>query len=519
MRIPGLVIFAALTSLGGCSCEAANTNGLDGALPGFLDAAGSGDGAIGGAADAAGSGDGAIGSGADGTIGRADGSTTATDGGDPLQQPLPEFCRGMGTVVGVGGNGACAGDLAAQTFQMAVCACETIDVQSNLEIDAFDSRVGPYGGANVVADGHLGLNRGLDMDGKLTVRGNTYAAGGGFSVGSQSEVTGTLYSGGDAVQDRSSTSIGRNAFVDGDVTGRYDITGDLHVPAGAMIDNATQIGGATIREMIPSTPPCPCDDADILDVGAITRFGRTHNDNGRVLTSTAYENGGPGTLRLPCGRYYLTRVQQPGSLNIIAEGRTVLFIDGDLAIGGGFDLSLADDAEVDLFVNGSLSIGASARLGDQAHPSKVRTYVGGTSTIALSASTVFGGNLYAPRARVTFAASSTLYGALFARHASFGGSASVHFDRAVRAAGDTCDDPMMSGGDAGPAVGDGGGATGSDAGGAGGADASSGDSGAGAMCTGCFTADQTPNICGPCDSDLDCCAPLVCLGGACMLNF
>ncbi|MBI3179996.1 MAG: hypothetical protein HYZ27_10070, partial [Deltaproteobacteria bacterium] len=97
------------------------------------------------------------------------------DTGDPLEQPLPEFCTGNGTVVTLGGSSLCAGDVAAETFQFALCACETIEVQSTLSVDAFDSRVGPYGGSNVSDDGQLGVNGELSMDGKWTVRGSAYA--------------------------------------------------------------------------------------------------------------------------------------------------------------------------------------------------------------------------------------------------------------------------------------------------------------------------------------------------------
>lgn len=464
--------------------------------------------------------------------------------GSPLEQPLSEFCEGMGsTVVVVGGGGECAGDLAEETFQFGLCACDTVQVQSNLELDAFDSNLGAYGaaipggGINRSDDGNLGINGLLDMQGKLTARGSAYIGSGGFSVGASSLVTGLTYAAGDAVQDNSSTTLGYNAYFSGNVEGRFDIAGDLYVPVTATVSAATRsnLGGNLIRRDIPAVRPCPCEPSEILDIAALTRWAETHNDNQveRVLTSTSYQDGGPGTLSIPCGRYYLTRVNQPGGLDLRAEGRVVLFVDGDFTIGGSLGITIAPGAELDLFVAGQLSVGASARFGDPSAPSKVRTYVGGSGPITLSASAVFGGMLYAPRSEVVFSASSDLYGALYCNSADFSGSAAVHFDTAVRSAGRACE--MPDGGvDAGPGA-DGGldGGPGADANvdldaavDAGAADVGAPDSGP----TGCNGCGQCGNlaciippgagsgVCEACQSDLDCCAPLVCQGGQCQFN-
>ncbi|MCC7383719.1 MAG: hypothetical protein IT384_17895 [Deltaproteobacteria bacterium] len=494
----------------------------------------------------------------DGGFPSGDGSVTD---GNPLEQPLSEFCRGTGTVVIVGAGDQCAGDIAENTFRFGLCACETADVQSNLSLDAFDSNLGTYGatlaggGTNILSDGQLGINGPLTMDGKLTVAGSAFIGGNAFQVGSQSAIEFNLYSGGPATQLNSSTNIGRNAFVNGDVSGRYNITGDLTVPPTATVSAATRsnLGGALRRAAIPPLQPCACGADEILDIPGLTEFGRTHNDNAvnDVITSTTWATGaGPDVITLPCGRYYLTEIQHPRGLTIIAEDRTVLYVDGDMTIGGGLNLDLQPGAEIDLFVAGSLSVQAAARLGTRDAPSKVRTYVGGTSTITFSASSQLGGNLYAPRAHVVFGASANLYGALFCRSVEFSGSADIHFDTAVRNAGQSCEPPPNTDG----GVGDGGTMGPPDFGfddagnpidggffdatpapdatpivdggvvDAGSVDAGSVDSGVAnpdagprdsgvSACTGCFQCgDQAciNNMCAPCQSDLDCCAPYVC---------
>ena len=471
------------------------------------------------------------------------GDAAATDG-SPLEEPLSAFCRGMGAVVEVGANGRCAGSVAQDTFRFALCTCEDISLQSNLRVDAFDARLGAYGastpnGPNVLTDGHVGVNGALDADGMIDVLGSVYVSGGGFRVGQQSSVALNVYARGDAEQPNSSSRVGRSMFIDGDVEGRFQIGQDLHVPVGADVDGRTTFGGRLVRGPLPPVTPCPCAADQRLDVASFVAFGRARNDNAslRVLTSTTWASGaGPDTITLPCGRYYLTQIQHPRSLTIRAEGRTVLYVDGDLTLGGGLRLELARGAELDLFVRGGLSLQAASRLGDASQPSKVRTYVGGSAPITLNASSVFGGNLYAPNAEVRFGASADLYGALFARRAVFSGSASVHFDRAVRSAGEACTSPDAGVRDAGAAPSDAGsivpdagaprdaGPAAPDAGAARDAGsivpdaATTPDGGAGcSSCNACGSGlaclvepGQSGGQCGACRTDLDCCLTEIC---------
>jgi hypothetical protein len=507
-----------------------------------------------------------------------DGSTSGLDGqvtdGSPLSQPLAEFCAGSGAVIDVGGGSVCTGNIAQDTFRFALCTCETAMTQSQLLLDAFDSTKGLYGaplpggGVNIKNDGHLGVNQSFIMNGGLTVKGSAFVAGaGGFSVGPSSSIALDLESGGTAVQTRGSgTVVDRNAFINGDVTGHYAITGNLTVPVGATVDPATTYG-ALMRGPVSIRPPCPCEASEILNIAALTSWAATHNDDAalHVITATTWANGGPDSVNLPCGRYYLTQIEHTGTLTINAEGRTVLFVDGDMNINGSFNLALTSSkSEVDLFVRGDLSIKASASLGSATAPSKVRTYVGGTSTITLSASTLFGGNVYAPNAPVVFGASAELYGSLFAKNVQFSGNTSIHFDSAIRNAGQQCQpdagmgdggtprDGSVSGdasttndgstandGAAGDATGTDG-TVGTDGGTAndGGTVNDSGtpdtgvrpDSGvppdSGVVgCNGCFQcpnnlacvipSGQSTGTCAGCTSDLECCAPDICLSGRC----
>jgi hypothetical protein len=449
-----------------------------------------------------------------------DGSLSDADGG-ALEEPLSQFCTGEGTVVqiGEGMGGLCAGEVAEEAFQFALCACrDIVDAQSQLNVDSFDSSLGTYGatvaggGVNIGDDGNIGINHQLvRFDAQLNLRGSIFIGGGGLGVRGSSYISRNVVAAGSSTGAPAATTIERNMFNDGDVTGRYIINGDLHVPSGANVTQTT-VNGMTIEEPIRTRLPCACGPNEILDIPAVTEYGRTHNDNDEtmVVTSTAWENGGPSNIVLPCGRYYITRINQPGSIRIVAEGRTVLFVDGDIT-AQSLSIELEGDAEMDIFVNGNIDLQAATDFGQVDAPSKVRTYVGGTGAIDLTASAFFGGNLYAPRADVFFGASANMFGALVARDIYFAGSADIHFDSAIRGAGDTCEEP--------PVGTDGGVPDGGDAGSV---DATP-DAGMGEMCTDCSECGapsgcRADGTCGECESDADCCAPLLCVAGACMLQ-
>ena len=77
---------------------------------------------------------------------------------------------------------------------------------------------------------------------------------------------------------------------------------------------------------------------------------------------------------------------------------------------------------------------SATSLGDVSQPSAVRTYI--KDQLSLGA-----GLVYAPKADVAFSASLDIFGSLFVNTASFGGAVNLHFDTAVRSAGQVCEPP------------------------------------------------------------------------------
>ena len=362
-----------------------------------------------------------------------------------------QYCDEAGTLFfyvddGAGGTDAvCAGDLAAQTFQKALCTCEDLDGAFSLSTDSFDSRLGPYTNASAGDDGNVGLNARHLFGGSVDIRGGLVVYGTSQSyptnrndISRTLEVNGPLRTGGQLTVG----SLAGHAYVNGSTDFNRRVTieggsGQLHLPASATWGYTTGMGQqnyTVVREPVVVDEPCQCAPADQVDIAGFVAGTMTRNDNWVIGLDPDVLNGySSGThLSLPCGRFYLNDVNGGGNLRITATARTALFIGGDLAAGGSLEIDLANaDAEVDVFVAGDISVGASLKLGSKATPSKVRLYVGGSNDIVFNAGSEIGGNFYAPNAVVTTSGEMSVFGALYARDIAAGSNANFHYDVAV----------------------------------------------------------------------------------------
>jgi hypothetical protein len=459
------------------------------------------------------------GEGESGGTGAGEGEGEGEDGG--LGGSQDAFCSGTGAAVNVavGGTGqtACAGQIAQDAFQFAVCACDTIiggnGAGSRLTTDSFDSRLGLQDEQPVEDDGHVGTNNALDTGGlnpQFHVGGGL-RVGGAVNIKANSSVARELYADGDVVK---VGAVGGDAFVTGDLQ-QGTIGGDALV-GGTIAGGVSVAGTRSPGASVVSVDPCPCDPANLLDVAAIASLGATANDNDNpdftaLLDPTIYANpnaeGAPDPLVLPCGRYYLTAIRQE-SLAIVATGRTVLFVDGDVNVRS-LEIGVEGDGEIDVFVNGDLIVQSAARLGAADEPAAVRTYIAGA--VSFPASTLLGGNVYAPDADIVFGAALDVFGSLFVNTVRFSGNSTVHFDSAIRDASDTCEPPA---GGEGEGEGEGG--------------AEGEGEGGGAECSSCFDATcgdvglaclLPDGVCGACRTTIDCCPGEVCLPtGECGIN-
>jgi hypothetical protein len=487
------LLLAACGSSDSSDGEAAGAGGISGA-------GGAGAGGQAGASAGGQAGAGVVGgtagasAGTGGTEGGAAGAVaagTAGAGGNDPFAPLDVFCKGTGPllVTGDGGlqEGQCPGDLASVTFRYALCMCESYTSAGPLMTDAFDSESdgGPVTGS---VSGSVGTNGGFTSNGEVSIGGSLWVSGAdGVSIIPKATIGAELRCQG-PVNGVGTIDVGEDAWINGTTspTAKLNVAGTLHQPAGA-----------------PVSPPCACEPDDVIDVkGFIDKFA-DKNENALIglQPGDLSQLVGTKSVTLPCGRYHVDSVGGTGNLTLDVQGRVALFIDGDFTMAGTFTVTLAPGAELDVFIGGNLSASGDFGKGAEKTPAKVRYYMAGDS-ITMAGGSVFGGNLYGPRATLKLAGSAEVFGALFVKKVEKAGTLTIHYDEAILDGGDC---PEGAGGASG-AAGAGGGA-GAGAGGTGGKPCES--------CNDCGNQACKEGQCGSCETDTDCCSPLQCRNGVC----
>lgn len=403
--------------------------------------------------------------------------------GEPDAERAPEsresFCAGAGPAITLPGQETtCAGDIAERIFRYAVCSCGQIQAAGpNFSTDSFDS---DEGGGATDSGAPVGANTTFLNQGGVDIGGTLTTGTDATLIGEDVRIGGDLRAGGE-VFFQGHTNVARDAVIVGDLDGLGDmvIEGDLTQPADATTSGAT-VRGATRSADVVVAPPCDCGVDASLDIPAVVMAAQTANDNAVVELD-------PGDLlhivntqrvEIPCGRFYLDGIQSQGDLSIALDGRTALFLGGDLDIQGSITIELGPEAELDLFVAGSLVAAGTTVLGDPARPAATRIYVDGE--LVLQGGSELVGNVYAPNSDVVSQGDLTIHGALFGNSVGVQGTLAVHYDRAILRVNDDCTTPdpaeCMACGDCPDGL-------------------ACGDEGA------CLT---------ECTTDADCCDPLIC---------
>jgi len=417
--------------------------------------------------------------------------------------PPPSACNGGGPPIVI--NGQCSGQTAQTTFRWALCSCKDVTMSSRLVTDAYDSTQGPYvpGGLG----GGVGLNGAFDATSDNDIYGALWSsATGGVTTSSVNHVYEELHVGG-SITAGGTFAVGYEGFVRGDVSapGSLAVTRALHVsPSSTIRGNVTY---ASLVNNVPVVvpPPCDCAPGQILPIGSIVASHRTNNDNAAIglnANALATPLGHAVRLELPCGYYYLSKIdngQDP--VTIVAKGHVALFIDGD-ATAGPLTFSLDPTSTFDVLLTGVIKPwpGSDFNYGSPSYPALMRIYSGGTDPTELAAGN-FAGEFYAARSPIVAQSLLTAYGAMYAGDFRSSAEVDIHYDRAVLNAGSTCPPTPPPPGDAG-AGGDGGRA----------------DGGTGCnSCQDCGNQACNGGTCGACSSSADCCAPLICAGGTCVI--
>jgi len=408
--------------------------------------------------------------------------TDGAGGGDAMGD-AGGYCEGLGPPVLVGDTTGtttdCAGSIAARVFNNSVCTCTDLNVGGYMKTRSFHSGMDPMeigsGGPVGVDDRYSSIGY-TDIGGTLVIAGTSSLRFAGYlQVGGDFKADGN-------VESLGLIEIGRDGWVNGDITaiGVVDVGRDLHQRPGTRLLAVPRIDGDHIFDTFTVEPPCDCRPEALVDIDAIVDDARTHNDNARIgLDPGALASviGLGVDITLPCGRFYLSSIGGAGSITLHVDGRTALFVEGNVNALGVLEVEIGPSGELDVFIKGNLlSIGLGS-WGTRDRPAASRIYVGGDGDVTLIGASGFVGNVYAPRSRITAVGATNLYGSIFGRVIDMPGYLDVHYDRAILDAGDECPPP---------------------AGGCGMCTASCGDE----ACIG--------GMCAPCTSDMDCCAPLVC---------
>ncbi len=211
------------------------------------------------------------------------------------------------------------------------------------------------------------------------------AAHGALRLEGQASVSGDAVSGG-------STTMTTAAHVGGRV---------YHGGTFTRSGQATVVGGT--QSVSPAPAPCECG----YDLTQRLSIVKVHNDNVALaaLPNSAlwWKNGAielsGGTVTLPGGRYYAKHVTLSGQgvLTVASGAHVELFIEGGVTVGTGSSLGGSPSAASSLL----LVSGADATLGQ---------------SVTVTNNTDAALTLYTPRADITLANNSRLYGALVGRN-------------------------------------------------------------------------------------------------------
>jgi hypothetical protein len=345
------------------------------------------------------------------------GSGMTRDGGSPAS------CAYRTRSVTAGGKPAVLKGLVASGLLRAVCACDGLSTSENLDTDAFDGDLGPYGTGQ--AGGDVGVNQDLSLGTSSTLWGSLIAAGAGgvslvsdleLRVGANVEIAGPLAG-------AASVLVGGDASVaDRIELSALTVKGTLTQPAGA----TRHVSGNADIGSLQSAPvrvanPCSCDAASLLDIAALVS---------QAVSKAEPISGKADVLDLDCGEYALAKYDATG-LHITVRKSAALYVAGDLHLSGDLVIDTADGADLDLFVAGNLKVDGLLTLGATDRTARVRLYVGDSGTTQLGGGGELHGALYAPLSEIVINAKLTIYGALLARRIAASAPLSIHYDQGL----------------------------------------------------------------------------------------
>jgi hypothetical protein len=296
------------------------------------------------------------------------------------------------------------------------------------------------------------------------------------------------------------------------------------LPASVLTLNGTPAPGCTQAASFPALAQ-PCGTrAQLIDVKKIVRFyaNPANNDNAAIGLQQDVLDNPQTSLRidLPCGIYYFNSINAGKSITIVVHGRTAIIVGGAVRISQKVIFDVEPTASLDIFAGGVLNVSNDTTLGSPAYPRLTRFYLGDDSckggggtlgtgedftdccsgvasgttcvagggnlaqSISLSQGGHFNGLLWGGYGTFTHSNPLEMYGSIFTNHFDASGDTIVHYDNGAVKLGEECPTPQ----------------------------------GACESCRDCNNQACTNNQCGSCTADSQCCPPLVCRSGTCILE-
>jgi hypothetical protein len=488
--------------------------------------------------------------------------------------PPAKCAGGPGPIISVpngSGGSTCTGNLGATAFTFGVCSRTDIGPLSHqLYTDAFDSTQGPYV-ASCTTNTDCGPLRCIQGNTPCATSADCTAitgdtcdfpikcvagacAGGGVGVNGTASDSALMHVGGDfwvfgtvgestkgdlvvseRMLDKFAMSYSHTATVYGAgfINGPWSAGGSSSMTLYGLLttqatcpplasSTLTLNGGCVGNTAFPGFAP-PCGSAaNLIPVKTIVNSFKASNDDAIIGITPATLSNVVATTRLdlPCGIYYFDSIQIGKSTTIVVHGHTAIVVGGSIRISQQLILDLDPDATLDIFVGGVMNVSNNVTLGSPAYPRLSRMYFGDSSclgsgtlapgqdythccsglatgttcvsgggnlsqAISLSQGGNFNGLLWAGYGTFSHSNPLEMYGSIFANSVQASGDTIVHYDNGIQHDGDDCPSTQ------------------------------------GVSCEGCGDCDNQACVggkCGACTADTQCCPPLVCRGGACVLN-
>jgi hypothetical protein len=245
-----------------------------------------------------------------------------------------------------------------------------------------------------------------------------------------------------------------------------------------------------VHQPVSVPQPC-CDPSQLIPVGSIVANAATNNDDSSVGMSPTLLSGGgaPQRLDLPCGNYYFSEIRPGHSLTIVAHGHTAIYVAGDITASNPLEITVDPGESLDVFVAGTINTSQTLTLGSPNYPALMRVYVGGSTKLQFSQVTNIAADFYAAYAYVQWSSPVEVFGSVYANFFDSSQVTKIHYDRATLGDGQECPTPPAP--DAGvPQCG---------------------------SCSDCGNQACINGACGECTDSSQCCAPLLCESGQCIL--